>query len=104
VPLNPRPKKWISGKSVLEKARKCLESEDVIFSSHLKDRMLERNFNMQDVINVIENGDIPRPPKWNEELGQFRYVVEGKDLEGEELKLVITLSDKRDAIIIITGF
>lgn len=103
--LSPkRPHKWLSSKSVLEKARKYLNSGNVIPTPHLKKRMEEKNFNMQDVINIIENGEIPKPPEWNEEFGQFRYVVKGKDIEGIELNLVIAISTKEEMLTIITGY
>jgi hypothetical protein len=105
VSINPkRPHKWLSGKSVLEKARKYLNSGNVISTPHLKKRMEEKHFDMHDVINIIENGKILKPPEWNEEFGQFRYVVKGKDVEGVELNIVITISTKEEILTIITGF
>jgi len=81
-----------------------LNSGNVTPTPHLRKKMREKNFNMQDVINVIENGEIPKQPEWNEEFSQFRYVVKGKDVEGVELNLVITISIKEEMLTIITGF
>lgn len=55
-------------------------------SSHCRrESMPRRGVSLSDVINVLRNGEIVREPEWDEGHGQWKYRVEGIDIEGDEL-------------------
>lgn len=86
-------------------ARDCLKSGKIVFTSHLKIRMKEKNFNAQDIVNVIENGKICRNSEWNSEYCNYRYFIGGTDLNGDELTLVVTFeSGPEKEALVITGY
>ena len=66
--------------------------------------MAKRNFGIQDVINAIESGIINEEPKWNEDFKEYHYRIEGKDVEGDKLTVIVAISVKDESLILITGF
>lgn len=85
----------------LLKARRILNEGAVILRPHLKDRMKERRFDMQDIIHCFETGRINKSPEWNKNFQCWEYVVDGKDLEGDNLSIVFAFEE--DDLILITG-
>ena len=69
---------------------------------HARDRMLERNVNNDDILNVLRNGTVSQP-EWNETRGgHWRYPVSGLDIDGAPLVVVIVLEPKFCRITIVT--
>jgi hypothetical protein len=63
--------------------------------------MRDRNFDMNDVIKVLENHDRVKPV-WNENAKCWNYDFRGKDFEGEALTIRVAPDD--GAVILVTGF
>ena len=76
----------------------------MVFTQHLKERMEKRNFNSQDIINVLEYGKLAKKPEWIEKWQEYHYTIEGCDIEEEELNIVISISMNDQMIFLITGF
>ena len=68
---------------------------------HLRERMRDRNFDMNDVIKVLENHDRVKPV-WNENANCWNYDFRGKDFGGEALTIRVAPDD--GAVILVTGF
>lgn len=86
----------------LIKAKKLLNTDAVILPTHVYDRMRERNFEMDDIINVFNVGKISKQPEWNADYRQWEYVVDGVDIEDEKLSVVFAFTDD-DELVIKTG-
>lgn len=59
---------------------------------------------MQDVEHVLAKGEIFREPEWDGKHGDWKYVVEGTDLEGEKLRAVTVFFDVNMTLYIVTVF
>ncbi len=94
----------LPNQQALETARRYLNSGEVIPTKHLKENMARRNFNIQDVISAIESGIINEGPKWDEDFKEYHYRIEGKDVEGDKLTVIVAISVKDERLTLITGF
>ena len=75
----------------------------MIPTKHLRERMQERNFNMSDVIAVLENHDRIKPV-WNDNVECWNYDFRGRDVDGTELTIRIVPTDDENGIVLVTGF
>ena len=71
----------------------------VIFSSHAKGRMQERNYSPQDVQYILLNGKITGK-EFNEKNRTWAYTLRGDDLEGDEGGVVTAIISEWTSIII----
>ena len=67
----------------------------ILFSDHSRDRLLERNINKSDIIEVVNNPDEIVSSSRNRKLYRKRFL-------NKVLEVVITKEDKN--IIIITAY
>lgn len=59
---------------------------------------------MEDVFEVARNGKISkRSPRYNTDYCNYTYTIMGKDIDGNSLKIVFTLSDNKE-VKLITGY
>lgn len=71
---------------------------------HCRENMLERGFDMADVIHVLETGDYEKyPAKWRQDHNNWLYFVVGEDLEEVRLKIVFSVEEADSKIRIISG-
>lgn len=75
----------------------------IIPTGHLKQRMKEKNFDMQDVLCAIKGGNIHREAEPHPQSGRWIYSIEGKAIDGQKLRVEIDISDDKEQIIILTG-
>lgn len=94
----------LSNRAALQIARGLLNCGQIRISSHLRQRMKERHFDMQDVLQVIETGSIVKRPEWNEDFGEYNYFIGGQDLNGHQLTLKVAISADADVLTLITGY
>jgi hypothetical protein len=97
-----RPKP-LKAEEVLRLVSAALARGRVYPSKHFRQRMRERNFNIQDALHVLENAKDARP-KWNSEAATWNYDLSGKDIEGEELTIRIAITEDDDGVVLVTGF
>jgi hypothetical protein len=72
-------------------------------SKHVRERMRERNFDMNDAIAVLEKPDRIRP-RWNDKAECWNYDFRGRDVDGGELTIRIAPTDDETGIVLVTGF
>jgi len=84
-----------------ELRRRLAAPWNVRFSGHGGTRGLQRNFDINDAIYILENGVIT-DARYNEKARGWTYSVPGEDLDGDELTLVIAFEDE-DIVVIVTG-
>lgn len=83
---------------------KNIEESDCFLCDHFQIRAEERGFTMDDVFEVAENGKISKTsPKYNAKHDNHSYTVIGRDIDGNRLKIVFSVtSDRR--LRLITGY
>jgi hypothetical protein len=80
-----------------------IASGSIIPSGHLKQRMREKDFDMQDVLHAIKNGNIFREAEPHPRSGRWIYSIEGKTIDGQKLRVEIDIGDDKDQAVILTG-
>jgi len=78
--------------------RDILRDGSVVPIPHAKERMVERNCDMQDLRRILKTGTIL---KIEEVKGKCRHSIQGDNLEGETMVVVIEIH-RRGIIRIIT--
>lgn len=84
-----------------------LRDGDTSFSQHLLDdiRTGRHGVSHQDVLHVLQNGEILSEPEWDETHQNWKYKVEGTDLEEEEeLRAITIIIEERFSLFIVTAF
>lgn len=56
--------------------------------------MVRREFEMNDIIHLAQQGAVRRPPELDIKRGTWEYVVEGKDIDGGDLEIVFAIDKK----------
>jgi hypothetical protein len=82
-----------------------LEQGHVEYSHHcLQDSMPKRQVTTLDVVNTLKTGHIVHDPEWDEEHQNWKYRVEGVDLEADELRVITVIFAADLTLYIITVF
>jgi hypothetical protein len=84
--------------------QRILKNGTVFSTPHCKDRMIDRNIQMQDVVYVLKNGKITREPEIHQVTGNWIYNVEGKTLDDEILTVPVDIDEGKDTIRLLTIF
>lgn len=97
----PKP---LSPTEAFEAIQKLLDECDERLgrTDHARDRIIERNVNFDDILNVLRNGTVSPHPEWSPKHGNWKYSVSGLDLDGMALVVVVALEPKFCRITVIT--
>jgi hypothetical protein len=89
----------ITTEKLKSKIRGILDHGLLIYPDHVKQRMIERNYDLADIRYILRNGKIV---KFNQEgSDRYRCEIHGEDLEGC-MGGVITIVIKNTKIVIVT--
>jgi hypothetical protein len=83
-----------------------------IFLSHSKQRIKERNLSQLDVLSLLsgkkgygrrrnKKKDVYEPPSISELAEDWKYCIEGYDIDGNQLRVIITFTDELMPIITV---
>ncbi len=72
------------------------------YTAHAREQMAARKVETGDTHHVFRTGTIPEQPEFDLVNGNWKYRLEGKDLEGEDLALIISLDAEEDGDLTIT--
>jgi hypothetical protein len=73
----------------------------VQLTSHCrKENMPKRGITFQDLLAVLQNGDVRELPTFIPEHQQFRYKVEGTTIDGDEAVAITVIIDHRSILVI----
>ncbi len=78
--------------------RHIVRQGEVILTSHAKEQMKNRNYDLSDVRYILKTGEVVRMEQ--SEKGQFKYVVKGEDLEGEPGAVVTAIINKQTLVVV----
>ncbi len=98
----PKP---LDNAKVLKAIQNALGFGGRIFPSrHItRDSMPKRDFDLNDVINVLEKAATVKPV-WNTNTDTWNYDIRGEDLDGNDLTIRIAPTDDQTGIVLVTGF
>ena len=92
----------ITNKDLKDRILKILEKGRLVYSDHVKKRMVERNYEISDVLHILKYGEVLNFTRKGEE----RYLcdVHGDDLEGYRgaVKAVV-IKDTRLIVVTVLG-
>lgn len=91
--------------SAISKIRSILQTGRLIIRPHCRERMLERNVDDLDIRKVLEeNGTIVSPPIWDDKHQKWKYKVDGFDIEGDDLSVIVNIVEEYWSVVSVTVF
>lgn len=82
--------------------RLLAECGSISRTSHARDRAVERNVTIDDMLNVLVQGTVSPNAQWNDKFDNWNYVVAGRDCDNDPLALVVALDPGHCRITVIT--
>ncbi len=92
--------KCLSRSEAGDLARQCVENGFVVITRHAKQRLIERGFTTLDVERVLAKGCVYKAPEFDIKFREWKYRLEGKTVDDEELILVICFKPQPAAFVI----
>jgi len=90
----------LSKEDAVRELRRCVEEGFIQYLPHFLARCMERGVDPQEVVNVLKRGMIYSEPELDMRRNQWRYKVEGRTSEGEELVVIVTFADENTTVVI----
>lgn len=88
--------------NVLERAKKCIENGRYIPTFHSECRQFERDISLLDALYVIKNGyREPKHDQFKEEWQSWNYAVQGKTLQSDLVRVIISFDENNLLIITV---
>jgi hypothetical protein len=73
-------------------------------TEHFKKRGRERDFTVQDAVEVLRTGTVIQYPIWNEKTASWNYDIAGRDIEGECLTVRVAPTASQRGLVLVTAF
>lgn len=77
--------------------------DSIAYTSHVRDRMRQRHFTIDDIRRVLLFGTVAPNPEWKDSHQQWVYTIAGVDYDNEPLAIVVALEPALNRITVITG-
>jgi hypothetical protein len=81
--------------------RDIVQNSRISFSSHCRKRMPERNVITDDFLKVLNWGEISEQT-WDEEHQCYKCRVDGQDVDGDDLSIIVAVDEQNFRIRCIT--
>jgi hypothetical protein len=89
-----------------------IKQREYVFLNHARQRQLERNISDLDVLNILEGKqgydrtrnkkkDIYEPQYIHETPEDWRYCIEGRNIDGKKVRIIITFTDNLMPVITV---
>ena len=82
--------------------RQGVRDEKVLLTTHAYDEMNEDDLLVVNLENCILSGDIATR-QWDDDFGEWKYIIRGDGLTGEEMAVVAKL-DYNHCVVVITTY
>lgn len=92
----------LSFDDALDLIRSILENGRIVYSPHLRERMAERSFTIQDVEHILENG-VVIAQEFDKRNRNWKYRISGKTIDDDQAIVVSAVLDRK-SLIVITVF
>lgn len=94
-----------SANEAKDKIQVILNDGMVELSVHCRrESMPKRGVTMLDVVNALRLGEIRRAPEWDDVHSNWKYRVEGEDIDGDELIAITLIIESDLTLYIVTVF
>jgi hypothetical protein len=80
--------------------RRCLSTGRVIPGKHFREELADEGLDILDAHNVLRTGIIFQEPEPDIRTGDWKYRIEGIDLEGKPLAVVFCFKDEATGFLI----
>jgi hypothetical protein len=98
----PQP---LGAKELTDTIRKCVSERAIVPTPYFFRRAAQRNFTLQDAINVVRFGEVStQPAQWSATSRDWSYVICGQDLEGDPLNVVVRIHSPEGQVWLITAY
>jgi uncharacterized protein DUF4258 len=95
----------LSPAEATRKIRLILADGIVDYSAHCwHKRMPERNVSPLDIEHVLKEGHVIRAAEWDSNYQDWKYRVEGTDIEGDELTAITVIFEEDFSLLVVTVF
>ena len=92
-----------SAKKIKQNVRKIVTNGSLVLTSHINQRMSQKNFDNTDAINVLKNGRLKRKREFDDTYKEWKYSMVGRDIDGKYLTIVFNINEKEKELVLITG-
>lgn len=83
--------------------RGCVQKGNIIPGRHFRDELEKEGLNLQDAVRVLKTGNIFLEPESDTKTGDWKYRIEGTEVDGKWLAIVFCFKTK-DTAFLITVF
>ena len=98
----PNPLPLLDAKRLIEA---ILDQGTVVFTYHCRyESMLKRGVSAQDVLHVLESGQIVKAAEWDAQHQNWKYRVDGMDVDGDDLTAVTVILQTDFTVRVLTVF
>lgn len=98
-----RPPK-LSPAEAKRKIQLILEDGTLDFTTHCRRRMRERCVDDLDIVHLLKEGQIIREAEWDSDHSDWKYRVEGTDIEGDDLATITVIFEADLSLLNVTVF
>ena len=94
------PVRCLSRAEATDLVRNCLSAGRVISGKHFREELANEGLDIFDAYNVLRMGIILHEPEPDIRSGDWKYRIEGTDLEGKPLAVVFCFKDEATGFLI----
>lgn len=86
----------LSAEQAEQQIKKIVKFGEIVYSDHCySDRMIERNYDEQDVEFILSTGKVVQPPKYSKKFESWKCTVKGSFIDGEPATVVVAIMNHR---------
>jgi len=94
------PVRCLTRAEAVDRVRYCLAAGRVIPGKHFREELANEGLDILDAHHVLKTGNIFQEPEPDIRSGDWKYRMEGNDLEGKPLAVVFCFKDERTGFLI----
>ncbi|MGA2989288.1 MAG: hypothetical protein ABSD88_02350 [Candidatus Korobacteraceae bacterium] len=84
-----------------QRLRGCLDHDEYRLHPLVWARLRELHIDLSDALHVLRHGMIYAEPEFDAKIGQWRFTVQGKTVDSNELSIVFTFVEI-DGVLILS--
>lgn len=87
---------------LIKKIKQAAETGDYFIVPHARQRCKERDVSAMDIEHVLEHGRRMKiRDRFDEDYQRWSYALEGKNLDGEKLRVIVILIEKIGIVTVV---